>query len=54
MVWEPQVEDPCGVECVVKPIGTTVKKASKNEVEISFLYDVAPACMSNDARCYLV
>jgi hypothetical protein len=27
---EPEVEDIC---CVVKPIGTTVKKASKKEVD---------------------
>jgi hypothetical protein len=34
MSCEPQVEDPC---CVVKPIGTTVKKASKKEVEADVL-----------------
>jgi hypothetical protein len=32
-VREPQVEDPCGV---VKPIGTTVKVASKKVVEKIF------------------
>jgi hypothetical protein len=36
MVREPQVEDPCGVECAVKTISTTVKKASKKEVETCF------------------
>jgi hypothetical protein len=35
---EPKVEDPCCVECTVKPIGTTVKKASKKVVETFILY----------------
>jgi hypothetical protein len=36
MIYEPQVEDPCGVECIVKFTSTTVKMASKNVVETSF------------------
>jgi hypothetical protein len=46
---EPYVENRC---CVVKPIGTTRKMASKKEVETKkiCLY----GCLLNDARFYLV
>jgi hypothetical protein len=44
-----QVEDPC---YIVKPIGTTMKKASKNVIEICNF--VGCACMLNDASYLLV
>jgi hypothetical protein len=49
MAREQQVEDPC---CTVKPIGTTVKKASKKIVETcNFL---RCACLLNDPSYLLV
>jgi hypothetical protein len=49
MAREPQVEDPC---CVVNPICTTLKNASKKVFETHNF--VRCACLLNDASYLLV